>query len=1104
MFLGDLAPYLDGVRLGDLVGNILDLDGNPLDPVAVEAALTAAKNRLTLQLVDLTDFDDLTLGDLVDESGQPLLQGLTLGEVAPYLTGLRFDDLLTSFPGLTEGQVQAAFEDILAASDLQLGQLLVGDLTFDDLLAADEFGQLTLEQLLTAILAENPDALDGITFGDLLLAFVAPSDYPWDAIVFDEIDPADLPGLVGAVAFDTSFELTGTTRGQSVELTVTLPDTAGYLPGTATLNGTPLADPTGAGGVLTWRLTGLSPDTPYTLSFDLQPTLELGSSTVDVRARIIGVADGTASATSSVAVQQAFEPNNTPETAATLARTRSTSTTWRVRTTSTTSRSPSPTASGSSSICRTWPPTSTSWSTAAARARRSSHSSRRVGRAPEPRHRIPCSNSTARRRSSPSSPARPRSFDGLPIVATGNRRGTESETVVTPPLEAGTGVRQGVRRQRREFGPRSRAAGRGHRGNLDPRVPGAHRALCGRHSRDELRSRRREHAVPRQPGAPRARCTPTEYTDVFDSLDALVGYLNGAGADLGIVPGVLDVGQITDIAGDYAAWDAEPCDSAKANAVVAEITDEITELRRTRGIEHIVVIGGDDIVPHARVTDGAEISNEFDYRFTFSGNNAIAGSAWDRQVLSDEPYGDTAALDFGDRYLYITDTALGRLVDTPSDIAFQLDQFVESSGLLNPTTGLVVGYDFLDDGSEAIAADLSGALSVDDEFGSSLDDDSWTADDLAEKLFPADGSPTPDVISLNAHFDHRRALPALDNTNKTEVDLFDATTVFAAAPDALTGRITFSMGCHSGLAVSDSTIGVLADDFAQGFTRQGGIYVGNTGYGYGDTETVAYSERLMDLFAEELVNPILFDRPTTAGQALQFAKNSFFAELGNVSVYDEKALMEATFYGLPFYRVSLEPEAPKPTPTTTTQIDPITGDRVATFSITPVNEEIPRRVDGDGTKYVNRNEAGDPLELKTPFNPAQPLELLDVSVVDPDDPTSLDLLARGAIVTGLNSTYVSPVDPIIVRPVADDSATQPEPIVGDVVFPTRPAAIRTSSQAEGQRQTLALATGQFRVEHEWGPAPRQPVERHRLLRRAERGRLHGAGDQRRRVVFDRR
>ncbi len=34
--------------------------------------------------------------------------------------------------------------------------------------------------------------------------------------------------------------------------------------------------------------------------------------------------------------------------------------------------------------------------------------------------------------------------------------------------------------------------------------------------------------------------------------------------------------------------------------------------------------------------------------------------------------------------------------------------------------------------------------------------------------------------------------------------------------------------------------------------------------------------------------------------------------------------------------------------------------------------------------------------------------------------------------------------------------------MGDVVFPVRPTAIRTTSQAEGERQTLALATGQFR------------------------------------------
>jgi hypothetical protein len=1060
LFLGDLAPFLDGLRLGDLV-DLIGPDGQFLDPAAVEAALTAAKNQLSATLESLLDLGDLTLGDIVDENGDSLLGELSLGDVAPFLTGLRFDDLLGVFPGLTENDVRAALEQILRNSTLELGDLLVGDTTFDDLFASEAFGQLTLTELLAAILDQNANALDGITLGDLLLAFVAPSDYPWDKIVFDEIDPAEIPGLVGAVTFDVDFELTGSTRGQSVEVVVTLPDTVSYLPGTARLDGAVLAEPTVVGKVLTWRLTGLVAGTPYGLSFDLQPTLELGSSTVGVEARIIGVPDELRTATSSVAVQQAFEPNDTPATATPL----SEDTLYinhvasaddldffridvidgqrLVVNLSNLAADFDVVVYGRSKTASILPLVPPSGQSAGAPV-------------PDP---VLEPDGSAQVQTELTGAAT--AFDGLPIVATGNRRGTATETVVTPPLEAGTvyvkvfgangesSVRAAVLQAKVTEGttvPECPAL------DLTGGVPGTQRTIPADANTLILVNQERLSAL-----YPAGSAQP--YTTVMSELDELIAYLNGDGANLGIVPGVLDVGLIAGIDEAYDIWDAEPCSSAKANDVVAEITAEITELRQTRNIDHVLIVGGDDIVPMARVTDGATISNQFDYRFTFGGNNAIAGSAWERQVLTDEPYGETAALNYGDRFLYITDTALGRLIDTPAEIAFQLEQFVTSQGRLDPQTGLVMGYDFLDDGSEAITRYLDAAgLDVDDEFGSSRDDDTWTAVDLEAKLFPV-GAETPDVISLNAHFDHRRALPALDNTNKTEVDLFEAATVFAAAPGALTGRVTFSMGCHSGLNVSDATIGVLADDFPQAFTRQGGIYVGNTGYGYGDTETVAYSERLMGLFARELVNPVLFDQPTTAGQALQFAKNVFFSELGNVSVYDEKALMEATFYGVPFYRVTSEPALPRPAPTRTTQIDPITGAPSVGVTITPGNEEI---TDLDtGVKYVNRDSSGDPLELKSPFNPAQPLELIDVSVVDPEDPTRLDVVARGAMVTGLTSTYVSPIDPVIVRPVVDDSATQPEPTVADVVFPVKPTAIRTATLAEGERQILALATGQF-------------------------------------------
>ena len=650
----------------------------------------------------------------------------------------------------------------------------------------------------------------------------------------------------------------------------------------------------------------------------------------------------------------------------------------------------------------------------------------------------------------------------VPLLGSGNRRGAASETVVTAPLDGGriyikvagangaTSFQPAVLQARTTQGA---AAPECPAITLPAGVAGAPSSIPANANTIILANPQRLSAM-----------YGTDSAQVTQRLDQLVGYLNGPGAANGIVPAVVNVGAIPGIAGRYQAWDANPCDSELANAVVGAITAQISSIRETHDIQHVMIVGGDDVIPMARVTDGADVSNEFDYRYTFGTNNAVAGAAWDSQVLTDEPYGDTAALDFGDRYLYVTDAALGRLVDTPTDIAFQLDQFVAAQGALNPETGLVVGYDFLDDSSEAIASDLGAAgLDVDAEFGTHSDDDSWTATDLEDKLFPVGGT-TPDVISINAHFDHRRALPADGNTTGDESDLFLAGSIFSAAPGSLTGRVTFSMGCHSALSVSDRTIGELSDDFAQALTRQGGVYVGNTGFGYGDTDMIAYSERLMELFGESLVNPTVLNvttgRTTTSGQALQFAKNDFLAELGSVSTYDEKALMEATFYGVPFYRVTVDEPSPlAATPTRTATPDPVTSQPTSPVSLSPANALDADST--DGVSYYNSDPSGDPLELKVPFNPVQPLEVVDVSIVDPARPTDLRLTAHGALILQMQSEYLAN-DPVIVKPVTDGSELQTEPAVADVQFPASPAVIRTTEQPEGTRQSVALATGQFR------------------------------------------
>ena len=126
----------------------------------------------------------------------------------------------------------------------------------------------------------------------------------------------------------------------------------------------------------------------------------------------------------------------------------------------------------------------------------------------------------------------------------------------------------------------------------------------------------------------------------------------------------------------------------------------------------------------------------------------------------------------------------------------------------------------------------------------------------------------------------------------------------AGLASAFQSEIVFSMGCHSGLNAPDSYGGTRRGDWAQTFAERGtAVFVGNTGYGYGDFKTVALSERLMKLFAQNL------DGNLDVGRALLEAKRDYYLSAGNYQGYDEKVLQEAVFYGLPMYQVGTAPPA---------------------------------------------------------------------------------------------------------------------------------------------------------------------------------------------------
>ncbi len=83
---------------------------------------------------------------------------------------------------------------------------------------------------------------------------------------------------------------------------------------------------------------------------------------------------------------------------------------------------------------------------------------------------------------------------------------------------------------------------------------------------------------------------------------------------------------------------------------------------------------------------------------------------------------------------------------------------------------------------------------------------------------------------------------------------------------------------------------------------KGAILIAGTGYQYGDTDFVEYSERLYAGIADELRTGT---GPVALGTALVRAKQDYLATTPVLSGIHQKALAEATLYGLPMLALDL-------------------------------------------------------------------------------------------------------------------------------------------------------------------------------------------------------
>ncbi len=104
-----------------------------------------------------------------------------------------------------------------------------------------------------------------------------------------------------------------------------------------------------------------------------------------------------------------------------------------------------------------------------------------------------------------------------------------------------------------------------------------------------------------------------------------------------------------------------------------------------------------------------------------------------------------------------------------------------------------------------------------------------------------------------------------------------------------------SAGCHSGYNIVDGGRRAHVTnpfDWTQRMAQQHAVLIGGTGYQYGDTDFLEYSERLYLDVARRLHEGHRRRRaPVAIGNALVLAKQDYLSGLGTVSGIDQKAML---------------------------------------------------------------------------------------------------------------------------------------------------------------------------------------------------------------------
>lgn len=547
-----------------------------------------------------------------------------------------------------------------------------------------------------------------------------------------------------------------------------------------------------------------------------------------------------------------------------------------------------------------------------------------------------------------------------------------------------------------------------------------------------------------------------DLTTTLAALDALAMETNGV---------VVDVNDFVAIQNAHAQADDYPeCVFAK-NLVAYAIKDVIDAYREGNPIQYITVVGNDEMIPFFRYPDRALLANESGYVPPVRDLTASQASLRLGYVLSQDTYGASIELDRRNTSIPVPEIAVGRLVERPDEIETVINAFLSTGrNVTTPTTALVTGYDFLADGAQAVQSELAAGLGVSGTVNTLIDAadvapvNGWNADDLRTALFD---NGQYDLVYLAGHFSSFSSLAADYQTRVLASEVVSSSV-------SMTNTIVFSAGCHSGYnTVNEHGVPnvTVEPDWAQAFARKGAVLIAGTGYQYGDTDFVEYSERL---YREFVAGLRLGTGPVAVGDALVQAKQTYLAETAEMRPIHEKVLLQSTLFGLPMLTIDLpagrgtpasEPSIVPPPTDFATEPGLTLGLQYADVTLslptTPTIKVLENVVD-DSVVMTVYNEGEDGLVIN-PGEPIRPLEFFNVSVSD--------TVLRGVGFRGGQYSDTNDVIPLTGAATTELRGVH-TPFVSPVLFPVVPWEVNyfdvlANGGTEGETR-LAVIPSQYR------------------------------------------